>query len=473
MAIFPALEPFRRSYSLPDFPVEDQDVWPGVTVRYSTGFDAMTVTGAVLKLDYVDLREDQMQLIRNHYNTQIGSTVKFTLPGIIWQGSSGILASDTLEWNYADQPSEDQRKGGLFDVTVELESAELVVGLPIASSSFPAVLGPATTAGVWLTVDLGEATSFQSVVVGGDVGSTVDGGAWGPEYAEGALIQGSNDGVTWTTIGTTGTFSGATQSVSTPDSSYQFVRIGYEDAGASLVVTEFSVSDAVIEPEPAGTVTFYPTASGLAVTDPGITELSVSGSLSPQSSGGPFGEPYLAATGSGNHYELFPDPNVALATDPFTIEVWYRNPNAQSTIFRIFDGVTFGVQLNVNTFPGDPGDPSDVPPIPATDPIIQFTINGFVNDVQVVYGRSSLPVLNEWRHFAICGSSSTVRAWDNGQELTTINDPDQNFTWPIDWGQIAFLADADVDFGQARITPGLARYNSSTIAVPAGPFFTP
>jgi hypothetical protein len=122
MAAFPAIEPYRRAYDLARSPMEEQSAWPGVSIRYATGLTGTEQTGAVLRLSYINLSDAQIQQLRSHYTGQLGGVIDFTLPPIIWQGSGSMLANPAIEWHYAGAPQEAQRKGGLFNVTVTLES---------------------------------------------------------------------------------------------------------------------------------------------------------------------------------------------------------------------------------------------------------------------------------------------------------------------------------------------------------------
>jgi hypothetical protein len=123
---FPSIEPTRREYDLGDFPMEEEVPWPGVGVRFRTGFDPLAVEGLTLTLTFEDLRETQMQQIRTHYNSRQGGTVPFTLPAVIWRGDSFPPAPLGTRWRYLAPPEENQKAGGWFDVTVPLEAQAFV-----------------------------------------------------------------------------------------------------------------------------------------------------------------------------------------------------------------------------------------------------------------------------------------------------------------------------------------------------------
>jgi hypothetical protein len=130
MIIFPSIEPTRREYDLGDFPMEEEVPWPGVGVRFRTGFDPLAVEGLTLTLTFEDLRETQMQQIRTHYNSRQGGTVPFLLPAVIWLGDSDPPAPSGTRWRYLTPPEENQKKGGWFDVTVELEAQGVLATVP-------------------------------------------------------------------------------------------------------------------------------------------------------------------------------------------------------------------------------------------------------------------------------------------------------------------------------------------------------
>jgi hypothetical protein len=274
VSIFPSIEPTRREYDLGDFPMEEEVPWPGVGVRFRTGFDPLAVEGLTLTLTFEDLRETQMQQIRTHCNSRQGGTVPFTLPAVIWLGDSDPPVPTGTRWRYLAPPEEKQKKGGWFDVTVELEARGFLATVPPPPPPPPPPPGPipaaysqrsvyvendAATAegmtngitaettqtgtndhydaaGAWLEMDFGSQTSFSAVVVGCDFDGTLVGG-YGKTYTENCDIIGSNDATTWTTLGNTGTFTQALQEYATPAASYRYVRI--RKANDYLAVTEF------------------------------------------------------------------------------------------------------------------------------------------------------------------------------------------------------------------------------------------
>jgi hypothetical protein len=120
MASFPALEPFRRSYSFPAFQVEQEPTWPGFATRYKTG-DPATTTGLKLTLQYEDIREAELQQIREHWRSQMGGVIGFNLPVLVWS-KIGNLSNGGIRFRYANAPEEVHKGGDWYEVTIELES---------------------------------------------------------------------------------------------------------------------------------------------------------------------------------------------------------------------------------------------------------------------------------------------------------------------------------------------------------------
>jgi hypothetical protein len=73
-----------------------------------------------LTLTYVDLYDDEAQLIRDHYVAQQGGTLAFSLPAIIWRGLTAPPVPNGALWVYTGPPNEDHKSGGLYNVTVPL-----------------------------------------------------------------------------------------------------------------------------------------------------------------------------------------------------------------------------------------------------------------------------------------------------------------------------------------------------------------
>ena len=127
MATFPSLEPNSRSYDITgELPMVIEQAWPSGQVRYRTGYDPLASVGMQLQLEYLDLREAQVQQLRNHYEFQQAGLVPFALPAVIFQGITGDVFPTGTQWRYTGAPSEVQKKGDRFDVTVPLESMDYI-----------------------------------------------------------------------------------------------------------------------------------------------------------------------------------------------------------------------------------------------------------------------------------------------------------------------------------------------------------
>ena len=123
MATFPALEPNTRSYDITgELPMMIEQAWPAGQVRYRTGYDPLASVGLQLQLEYLDLSEAQVQLLRDHYDFQQAGLVPFALPAVIFQGITGNVFPAGTQWRYTGAPEEIQKSGGLIDVNVPLES---------------------------------------------------------------------------------------------------------------------------------------------------------------------------------------------------------------------------------------------------------------------------------------------------------------------------------------------------------------
>lgn len=120
MAMFPSLEPATRSYSLGDFPITRQAAHGTTAIRFRHGYSAVLPP---LTLTFQLLTDDEGQLIDDHY-TQHDTKISFRLPLAIFRGNSnaGGPALLSAKWRYASAPQTTSRKGGLRDVSVQLES---------------------------------------------------------------------------------------------------------------------------------------------------------------------------------------------------------------------------------------------------------------------------------------------------------------------------------------------------------------
>jgi hypothetical protein len=277
VATFPALEPNTRSYDITgELPMLIEQAWPAGQVRYRTGYDPLASVGLQVQLSYLDLREPQVQLLRDHYAFQQAGLIPFALPPVIFQGITGNVFPLGIQWRYTGPPVETQKKGGRFDVTVSLESMAYTAFEPAppppppinatySQSSIYFRNEPATAEGMtngifaetlqtgtdidnefddrdWVEMDFGAQTAFSKVIIGSDFSNTlIDGG--GKFYTENSSIRASNVGgnnpADWTTlVADIGEFTQGIQEYATPGASYRYVRVVGKQF-EWLVVTEF------------------------------------------------------------------------------------------------------------------------------------------------------------------------------------------------------------------------------------------
>lgn len=122
MATFPALEPLQREWGFPDYPtlIFDSSSWGEIAFEYGE-----EPTETPLELVYTFLSEDEMQLLRDHYQNQ-RQVFPFLLPAAIWAGydisdAIGLLPIND-EWLYDGELEEEPVAPGLYDCTVKLVS---------------------------------------------------------------------------------------------------------------------------------------------------------------------------------------------------------------------------------------------------------------------------------------------------------------------------------------------------------------
>lgn len=107
MAVFPSLKPTNRRLTMGEYPTKIYRALSGKTVRRSFGNRPF---GFSLELDYENVPEATVQAIINHYNTQQGQTIGFTVPDEVFAGLSAttinlVKAPSQTLWFYAEAPS--------------------------------------------------------------------------------------------------------------------------------------------------------------------------------------------------------------------------------------------------------------------------------------------------------------------------------------------------------------------------------
>jgi hypothetical protein len=119
MATFPSLTPDGRSYNFGRFAMSKETGLGGSQVKF---LHSIRKSGVAMTLTYEGLTQTEMASIREHYRIQQGSVVSFLLPSTAWAGHSSVtnIVPSGTRWKYAAPPEEDQKNGGLVDVTVSL-----------------------------------------------------------------------------------------------------------------------------------------------------------------------------------------------------------------------------------------------------------------------------------------------------------------------------------------------------------------
>ena len=113
MTAYPAIVPDRISYDFGELNISEESTLAGpVRFRHS-----MQTNGYSLQLTYQNLRQAQVNQIREHYFQSDGTHRQFTVPDAIW-GGSNVVSPDSL-YRYNDPPGE-QHLGVYFNVTVNL-----------------------------------------------------------------------------------------------------------------------------------------------------------------------------------------------------------------------------------------------------------------------------------------------------------------------------------------------------------------
>lgn len=117
MALFPELEPDRRPFVMGEFPSTKEDFGVGASpVVFDHGGGEY---GSELTLEYLDRRDAEIQMIRDHYIEQDSGHVPFRLSPVAAVGDADGL--ENAFWTYMDPPEEVHKKNGLIDVVIRLQ----------------------------------------------------------------------------------------------------------------------------------------------------------------------------------------------------------------------------------------------------------------------------------------------------------------------------------------------------------------
>lgn len=122
MAAFPALAPARRRYRTRDTARRSHE-----RTRFRL---AEQRYGATLELGYELLGQTEAALLRGHYMGQRGGLGGFSLSAQAWAGHSDQLdlVPPWMWWVWLEPPEEEQRSGGLVNLTCRLRSVLRQVG---------------------------------------------------------------------------------------------------------------------------------------------------------------------------------------------------------------------------------------------------------------------------------------------------------------------------------------------------------
>ena len=121
MATFPPLEPISRSYDLGAHLLSAVTGQNGDAVQFLHSVHAASIP---ITLSFPGLTAAQLQLIRNHYAGQRGTTLPFLIPAEVWRMHANLydVVLQGMAYRYGGPISETRRAGGLFDVSVSLIS---------------------------------------------------------------------------------------------------------------------------------------------------------------------------------------------------------------------------------------------------------------------------------------------------------------------------------------------------------------
>ena len=122
MADFPSIVPTARSFQLGQYPIKTYRTLSGAVIRRSFGSRPF---GHTLDLQFDNVPEATVNTIIDHYNTQGGGTLGFTLPATVFAGYSADLRNRAqnptgIEWLYAEPPSVSSVLRDRSSVTVKL-----------------------------------------------------------------------------------------------------------------------------------------------------------------------------------------------------------------------------------------------------------------------------------------------------------------------------------------------------------------
>jgi len=114
---FPAINPASRTWTPGTFAQSSFNAASGAEVRVLYGAVA---TGHGLSLTYTNITETNALAFNTHYGSVQGNFQTFALPAQAFAGMTTAFTIGTNKWRYAEPPSVDAVKPGIYNVSVSL-----------------------------------------------------------------------------------------------------------------------------------------------------------------------------------------------------------------------------------------------------------------------------------------------------------------------------------------------------------------
>lgn len=117
--IFPALEPNKRNWDPGEYPVARVPARGRSPRRYQQGTE---LTGGTLTLHFLRREDAEAKLLRDHWDAQLGDTLAFLLPEIVWAGHTSTSPGPPVDgyFRHTAAPQQDTGDDGLVSSTVTL-----------------------------------------------------------------------------------------------------------------------------------------------------------------------------------------------------------------------------------------------------------------------------------------------------------------------------------------------------------------
>ena len=117
---YPTLRPSERSYTPGDWAVKRHNSMSGAEIRIRYGDKRFN---ARFSLSYRNIPDSEAYKFLEHYNTQLGTYKKFTLPVEVlagWTGPTYLPTTTAMQFRYEGPPALQAVRPGVSNVTVEL-----------------------------------------------------------------------------------------------------------------------------------------------------------------------------------------------------------------------------------------------------------------------------------------------------------------------------------------------------------------